>query len=69
MNSSHSSVGYADVSVVNLLGAPVAHLFSGELDTGEHEFAWDASTLSPGSYWCVVRMGDNVERIALSVQR
>jgi hypothetical protein len=63
------AAGYADVSVVNILGAPVAHLFSGELDAGEHEYAWDASTLSPGSYWCIVRMGDSVERIALLVER
>jgi hypothetical protein len=64
-----ATAGYADVSVVNILGAPVAHMFSGELDAGEHEFAWDAEGMSPGSYWCVVRMGDNVERIALSVER
>jgi hypothetical protein len=68
-----ATAGYADVSVVNVLGAPVAHLFSGELDAGEHEFAWDASMsghpVAPGSYWCIVRMGDSVARIALSVQR
>ncbi len=64
-----ATAGYADVSVVNILGASVAHLFSGELDAGKHDFAWDASTFSPGSYWCVVRIGDSVERIALSVER
>ncbi len=63
------AAGYADVSVVNILGAPVAHLFSGELAAGEHDFAWDAGTFSPGSYWCVVCMGGSVERIALSVER
>ncbi len=64
-----AAAGYADVSVVNILGAPVAHLFSGELSAGEHDFAWDAQGMAPGSYWCIVRMGDSVERIALSVQR
>jgi hypothetical protein len=64
-----ATAGYADVSVVNIFGAPVAHLFSGELAAGEHDFAWNASTFTPGSYWCIVRMGDSVERVALSVQR
>jgi hypothetical protein len=64
-----ATAGYADVSVVNILGATVAHLFSGELDAGEHDFAWDAQGMAPGNYWCIVRMGDSVERIALSVQR
>ena len=57
------------LSIVNILGAPVAHLLSGELDAGEHDFAWDVQGMAPGSYWCVVRMGDSVERIALSVER
>ncbi len=64
-----ATAGYADVWVVNILGAPVAHLFSGELAAGEHDFAWDAQGMAPGSYWCVVRMGDSVERIALLVER
>jgi hypothetical protein len=57
--------------VVNILGAPVAHLFSGEVDAGEHSFTWDAAKMAAprGSYWCVVRMGGSVERIALSVER
>lgn len=64
-----ATAGYADVSVVNILGVEAAHLFSGELAAGENDFAWDAQGMAPGSYWCVVHIGDSVERIALSVHR
>ncbi|MFI5202080.1 MAG: T9SS type A sorting domain-containing protein [Candidatus Kapaibacterium sp.] len=62
--------GYADVSIVNILGAPVAHLFSGELGAGNHSFSWDAARMAAprGSYWCIVRMGGRAERVALSRQ-
>ncbi|MFI5200786.1 MAG: regulator [Candidatus Kapaibacterium sp.] len=61
--------GMALISIVNLLGTPVAQLFDGELQAGQHSFTWDASNVPLGSYWCVVRMGSRTERIALSVQR
>ena len=59
------TAGYADVSIVNILGAPVAHLFSGELGAGNHSFAWGAHGVAPGSYWCIVRMGGRVEKVAV----
>ncbi len=40
-------------------------LFSGELGAGNHSFAWDARGVAPGSYWCIVRMGGRVEKVAL----
>jgi len=61
--------GIATITIVNLLGQEVEHLFDGELTAGEHSFPWDASGVTPGSYWCIVRRGDKLERIALSVQR
>jgi hypothetical protein len=65
-----ASAGYADVWVVNILGAPVAHLFSGELDASEHQFMWSKPpSLPDGTYECIVRMNGGVERIALSVER
>lgn len=57
--------GYADVSIVNALGAEVARLFSGELGAGNHSFAWDALGEAPGNYWCIVRTRDGVRRIGL----
>jgi hypothetical protein len=58
--------GAADVSVVNILGTEVMRIFSGPLDAGEHSFSWDASTLPPGMYECVVSVNGNVQRIPLS---
>ena len=54
---------------MNLLGAPVAHLFSGELAAGEHDFAWDAQGMALGSYWCIVRMNGSVETLPLALLR
>ncbi len=61
------SVGYADVSIVNMLGVEVGRLFSGELGVGEHSFSWDAEgTSAPqGMYECVVRMNGKVETLAV----
>jgi hypothetical protein len=57
------SAGYADISIVNLLGELVARIFSGELGAGEHSFEWDAGGLPAGMYECVVRAGIEFQRI------
>jgi hypothetical protein len=50
------SSGYAEVSIVNALGAEVAHLYSGELAAGEHSFTWSDPNICNGMYECLVRM-------------
>jgi photosystem II stability/assembly factor-like uncharacterized protein len=57
--------GYADVTVVNLLGSQVARIFSGELAAGEHSFTWDANGMAPGMYECIVRMNGQAQRISM----
>jgi ligand-binding sensor domain-containing protein len=57
--------GAGEVTIVNLLGAEVARLFSGELSAGEHSFEWDASGVPAGMYVCVVRAGGEVQRIPI----
>lgn len=61
------AAGYADISVVNLLGVEVAHLFSGELAAGNHSFTWDADKMSAprGVYECLVRMNGRVETVPM----
>ncbi|HZK77254.1 MAG TPA: hypothetical protein VFD13_10125 [Candidatus Kapabacteria bacterium] len=56
--------GYADISIVNLLGVEVAHLFSGEVGVGEHSFPWSKPPgLPDGMYECLVRMNGRVETL------
>jgi hypothetical protein len=57
--------GVAVVTIVNLLGAEVARLFSGELGAGEHSFEWDANGVAAGIYECIVRVNGTVQRIVL----
>jgi len=57
--------GVAEVSVVNMLGAEVARIFSGELSAGEHTFTWNATDLPDGMYECIVRMNGQVQRVGL----
>jgi hypothetical protein len=57
--------GVVDVSVVNLLGTEVARIFSGELSEGENTFTWNATGLPDGMYECIVRMGGQVQRVAM----
>ena len=56
------TAGYAEVSIVNMLGVEVARLFSGELGAGEHNFSWSNPTgLPDGTYECLVRMNGQVD--------
>jgi len=60
--------GYADVSIVNPLGVEVAHLFSGEVDAGNHSFIWNSAGIPMGTYECVVRMNGQVETLPVVVR-
>ncbi len=64
------AAGYAEVSIVNALGAEVARLFAGELGSGSHSFDWDADRMSAprGVYWCVVKR-DGVEAAPIALVR
>jgi hypothetical protein len=62
--------GYADVRIVNQLGAEVARIFSGELSAGDHSFAWSNTTgLPAGMYECVVRMNGQTHTIPIVLSR
>ncbi|MFI5201280.1 MAG: hypothetical protein ACHQNE_02715, partial [Candidatus Kapaibacterium sp.] len=63
--------GYAEISIVNLLGVEVAHLFSGELAAGNHSFTWDADKMSAprGVYECLVRMNGRVVAVPMVLAR
>ncbi len=64
------TAGYADVSIINLLGVEVARLFSGELGAGEHSFMWSNPTgLPDGVYECLVRMNGSVETLPMLMMR
>jgi hypothetical protein len=58
------ATGYAEVSIVNMLGVEVARLFSGEVGAGKHNFVWGNPTgLPDGVYECLVRMNGKVETL------
>jgi hypothetical protein len=59
--------GATQISIVNLLGAEVARLFSGKLAAGEHSFAWDASGMPAGMYICVVRRDGGIKQLPIMV--
>jgi hypothetical protein len=61
--------GEAEVTIVNLLGAEVARLFSGSLPAGEHSFEWDAGQAAAGTYFCALRTSAGVQRVALVVDK
>jgi hypothetical protein len=62
------AAGYADISIVNLLGEQVARIFSGELDAGEHNFTFSNTTNLPdGTYECLVRMNGSVETLPIAL--
>jgi hypothetical protein len=64
------TAGYAEISVVNMLGVDVARVFSGEVDRGEHTFTWDAARMAAprGLYECIVRMNGKVQVVPVVVE-
>ncbi len=61
--------GAAELSVVNVLGEEVAHLYNGELGAGEHSFTFNASGLAPGTYWCVMRSNGLTQELPMILTR
>jgi photosystem II stability/assembly factor-like uncharacterized protein len=49
---------FVDVKIFDLLGKECAHLFSGELETGDHSYEWNASRLPFGVYTCIIHSAD-----------
>ncbi len=69
INFTSPESGAAEITIVNLLGAEVARIYSGEMDAGTHSFTWNASALPPGTYWCEIRMNGTTNQIPVVVQR
>jgi hypothetical protein len=64
------SAGYAEVSIVNMLGVEVARLFSGVLGAYEHSFLWGNPTgLPDGAYQCLVRMNGQMQTLPIVLMR
>ncbi|MDP4243951.1 MAG: hypothetical protein Q8921_14590 [Bacteroidota bacterium] len=61
--------GYADISIVNLLGVEVARILSGELTAAEHTFMWNPAGLSDWMYECLIRMNGQVEKLPVMLLR
>jgi photosystem II stability/assembly factor-like uncharacterized protein len=66
---SSAEQGYAEVTVINLLGSQVSQIFSGELAAGKHEFSWNASGMTPGMYECIAQVNGQVQRIPMILSR
>jgi hypothetical protein len=66
---SSSEKGYAEVTVMNLLGSEVANIYSGELSAGDHFFTWDASGMAPGMYECIVQLNGHVQRTTMILSK
>jgi photosystem II stability/assembly factor-like uncharacterized protein len=64
-----ASAGYADISIVNLLGEQVARIFSGELPAtagGQHSFTFsNTAGLPDGIYECLLRIDGRVETLPM----
>jgi hypothetical protein len=57
--------GYADVSIVNLLGMKVAHLFSGEVTAHEQNLTWQPAGIPNGIYECLIRVSRHTQTVPL----
>jgi hypothetical protein len=60
---------FGRVTMVNLLGEEVAHLFSGELEPGDHTFQWNASGVAAGAYQCVIETEGKITALPVIVSK
>ncbi len=60
---------FISVSIVNVLGKECAKLFSGDVDSGDHSYQWDASNFPPGMYLCLLRENGIAKEIPMMVMR
>jgi photosystem II stability/assembly factor-like uncharacterized protein len=62
--------GYAEISIVNMLGQEVTRVYSGVLDASEHAFTWDTGKMPVlrGVYQCVVRMDGQAQTLPIVVE-
>ena len=60
-----SPSGDARITIVNILGAEVAQIYSGELDAGNHSFSWNANGILPGMYECIVQMNGQTQQLPI----
>ncbi len=59
---STSKKQFMDVKIIDLLGKECTHLYSGELEAGDHYYELDGSHLTTGIYFCFIRTVDGIER-------
>jgi photosystem II stability/assembly factor-like uncharacterized protein len=59
---------FVDIRIMDLLGSECARLFSGNLDAGDHSYDWNASLMSSGIYFCIMRTANGVQKFPLVVE-
>ena len=62
-----SAPGSIEIHVFDVLGREVADLYHGKQPAGEYRIVWDASSLSSGLYFCLIK-SRNCRRIIRMVQ-
>jgi len=69
INFTSTESGVVEISIVNILGAEVARLFSGELAAGAHSYSWNADGMPAGSYFCILRSSKGVQELPIALLR
>lgn len=57
---------FCDLSIFDISGKKLQTLLSGEVTEGKYNYAWDASSLSPGVYFCEIKTAKEFSRIFLT---
>ncbi len=61
--------GDARITIVNILGAEVTQIFSGELSAGEHSFPWNANEMPAGMYECIIQMNGQIQQVPIILEK
>ena len=59
----------ARLYITNTLGQPVASIFNGVADAGEHDFTLNASKFASGTYYCNLETDLGIVRRAMTIAR
>lgn len=64
-----STASFVSVKIYDVLGKEITTLQAGNKDAGDYTQTWDATNISSGVYFCVLRAGEFVQAKKLVVQK
>ena len=64
---SEANQGNVNISIFDMTGREVANIHNGWLNSGYHQFAWDAGNVASGNYFAIISAPGFTDRIKMTL--